>query len=243
MLGAPGTCRNGNHGMLTRALIVLLIVLNLGVAAWWTLRPAPRAPAPDAVFAGVPRLQLASERKSPVPVAPPLPTPASVAATPPVEVATQDTALQCFRFGPYADAASADAAAAKLRTSVRKATSRTIASGGKGWTVWLPPFADRAAAQAMAQKIVAAGEKDYYVVANGAQANAVMLGRYGSEASARRRLEELRGKGIEAQVQAPPDAVAQSWVDVATAPGFEPAAAQARIGSAGVSAMDCAQLR
>ena len=229
--------------MLTRALIVLLIVLNLGVAAWWALRPAPQAPLPDAALVGVPTLQLAIERKPPVSVAPAAPTPASVAATPPVEAVTQDAALQCFRFGPFADTASAQAAATQLRASVQKATVGSTASGGKGWTVWLPPFVDRAAAQAMAQKIAASGEKDYYVVANGTQANAVMLGRFGSEASARRRLEELRGKGIEAQLLVPQDAVSQAWVDATAAPGFVPAAAQARIGAQSVQPLDCATLR
>ena len=35
--------------MLTRALIVLLVVLNLGVAAWWALRPSPRIVADTAL--------------------------------------------------------------------------------------------------------------------------------------------------------------------------------------------------
>ncbi|MDH1176365.1 SPOR domain-containing protein, partial [Stenotrophomonas maltophilia] len=32
--------------MLTRALIVVLAILNLGVACWWLLRDAPQKPAP-----------------------------------------------------------------------------------------------------------------------------------------------------------------------------------------------------
>ena len=230
--------------MLTRALIVLLIVLNLGVAAWWALRPSPRVPA-DHALDGVPKLQLASERKSPLPAAAPVATPTRVATTaiPPVETAKKIDAPQCFRFGPFADAASADAAAAKLRASVRKATTRTINGGGKGWTVWLPPFADRAAAQAQAQKIGATGDKDYYVVAQGPQANAIMLGRYGGEDNAQRRIAELRAKGIEAQVQPPQDAKPQSWVDVEAASGFGFAAAQARIGATGVRPLECTALR
>jgi hypothetical protein len=231
--------------MLTRALIVLLIVLNLGVAAWWALRPSPRIVA-DNALAGVPKLQLASERKPASPVAAPAPVaPAPATATTPAvaDAAKRDASPECFRFGPFADAASADAAAAKLRASVQKAVPRTTTSGGKGWTVWLPPFADMTSAQAKALEIAGAGIKDYYVVAEGPQANAIMLGLYGSEDNAQRRIAELRARGFEAQVRASQDAKTQSWVDAATAPGFGVAAAQARIGAAGVRPLDCAALR
>lgn len=224
--------------MLTRALIVLLIVLNLGVAAWWALRPAPHVAA-DNALAGVPQLQLASERPSPPAVRAVVAPPSPATPTPAADIAKKEDAPQCFRFGPFADAAAAEAAAATLRGSVRKATARSVTSGGKDWTVWLPPLADKAAAEAKSQEIANAGVKDYYVVAQGAQANAIMLGRYGSEANAQRRIAELRGKGIEAQVQAPTDAVSQSWVDIVAAPGFGFAAAQARIGAAGVKPLDC----
>jgi len=227
--------------MLTRALIVLLIVLNLGVAAWWTLRPSPRVVV-DTALAGVPELRLASERKPSPLAAATAPSPATTTTPVPVQIAKND-GPQCFRFGPFADTPSADAAAAKLRASVQKATARTTTSGGKGWTVWLPPFADMSSAQARALEIAGAGVKDYYVVAEGAQANAIMLGRYGSEDNAQRRIVELRAKGIEAQVQPPQDAKPQSWVDVAAAPGFGYASAQARIGAAVVKPLDCAAMR
>lgn len=230
--------------MLTRALIVLLIVLNLGVAAWWALRPFQHVPT-DHALDGVPKLQLASERKPPPPAVAPvaMATPATTTAIPPVVTAKKIDAPQCFRFGPFADAPSAEAAAAKLRASVQKATTRTTNGGGKGWTVWLPPFADMTAAQAKALEIAGAGIKDYYVVAQGPQANAIMLGRYGGEDNAQRRIAELRAKGIEAQVQPPQDAKPQSWVDVEAAAGYGFAAAQARIGATGVRPLDCASPR
>lgn len=43
--------------MLTRALIVVLAVLNLGVACWWLLRDAPQKPAPPPQPAGVAELR------------------------------------------------------------------------------------------------------------------------------------------------------------------------------------------
>ncbi|MBN5131076.1 SPOR domain-containing protein [Stenotrophomonas maltophilia] len=43
--------------MLTRALIVVLAILNLGVACWWLLRDAPQPPAPAPQPAGVAELR------------------------------------------------------------------------------------------------------------------------------------------------------------------------------------------
>ena len=57
--------------MLIRALIVLLIVLNLGAAAWWISRPAAQAPALPEQPAGVARLQLLGESRATAKAAPP----------------------------------------------------------------------------------------------------------------------------------------------------------------------------
>lgn len=43
--------------MLTRALIVVLAILNLGVACWWLLRDAPQKPAPPPPAPGVAELR------------------------------------------------------------------------------------------------------------------------------------------------------------------------------------------
>ena len=61
--------------------------------------------------------------------------------------------------------------------------------------------------------------------------------------AAQRRIAELRARGFEAQVRAPQGATPQSWVDVEAAAGYGFAAAQARIGAAGVRPLDCAALR
>src|SRR5690606_20420042 len=50
--------------MLIRSLIVLLVVLNLGVGAWWLLHDSP-SEAPLLQPAGVPRLQLHEEAAPP----------------------------------------------------------------------------------------------------------------------------------------------------------------------------------
>lgn len=72
--------------MLLRALIVLMLVLNLGVAAWWWQRDSMPAAAPAAVPAGIAPLRLLSETAPrPRTVAKPVLTqavPATVAAAP-----------------------------------------------------------------------------------------------------------------------------------------------------------------
>lgn len=51
--------------MPARALLVLLVMLNLGVALWWLLKPAAPPVPPRPLPADVPRLQLLGERTEP----------------------------------------------------------------------------------------------------------------------------------------------------------------------------------
>jgi cell division septation protein DedD len=49
--------------MISRALVAILLMMNLGVAAWWMWGPGPYQPVVrDATIAGIPQLQLLSER-------------------------------------------------------------------------------------------------------------------------------------------------------------------------------------
>ena len=81
--------------MLIRALIVLLVVLNLGAAAWWLTRPAPEPAPPPDLPAGVARLQLVDED---APAASATPSPAPAAPRLPVV---------CFSLGPFTSEAAA----------------------------------------------------------------------------------------------------------------------------------------
>ncbi|WP_053069675.1 hypothetical protein [Xanthomonas sp. NCPPB 1128] len=67
--------------MLVRALLVVLTILNLGVAVWWAMQPPtpPAVPMP-AVPAGVATLQLVNE--APAPAAAPTPPAAAPVAAP-----------------------------------------------------------------------------------------------------------------------------------------------------------------
>jgi len=232
--------------MLVRALIVLFTVLNLGVAAWWIAHDPPPPPAAAAPPAGVARLQLIGEGAS----ARPAPTSLAAVAGTPSPGAAPDTAgalepptQQCFTFGPFASRQASAAALATLKPMAQKVTTReqaAVAATTRGWRVYLPPLPSLEQAQAVAQRIGAAGFDDFLVVREGVEANSVALGRYRSEESARKRADALIAAGF--AVQAAPlgeaDAAA-TWLDVVAGQGFDPGRAQAAIAAAQYRRADC----
>lgn len=216
--------------MFARALIVLLLVLNAGVATWWVFRPSAQPNGRATSPTGVPRLQLlheaaAAARNSPF-----------VAAT---EVSTVPPAAEhrCHAFGPFKDMTTLAGARAALQPRAFQLQVRPVTSSAHGWRVWLPPLPDRAAAQAMAARIAGAGFKDYYIVGQGDEANSIALGRYGNEDAARRQQSALVGSGIPAQA----DAIGANanWIDVSVAPTFDADAVANDLHVAQSHAIDC----
>jgi hypothetical protein len=244
--------------MLIRALIVLLVVLNLGVAGWWISRPAPQPPAPPAQPQGVALLRLADEAPpaakpaAAAPVETTTPAPASAAkpgdaasARPAETAAVADARPRCFSLGPFADAGAAQAAIAKLQDAALRSHAREakgIASGS--FSVYLPPQPNRAAAQALARRIGEAGFGDILVVGEGDMANGIALGLYHNQEGAQRRLAALQAAGFPAQMRASgEESPSQWWADVAAKPGFDAAQARAKAGAEQAQALDCAALR
>ncbi|OBU50989.1 SPOR domain-containing protein [Stenotrophomonas maltophilia] len=139
--------------MLTRALIVVLAILNLGVACWWLLRDAPQKPAPAPQPAGVAELRwvpggadanAAAEATAAAPTAPLMErepaaktavavTPAPVAPAKP-EIARPQTA----------DAAKPGTPPVPVPAPEKPVTPPAAAEPPR--CVALGPFADRAAA-------------------------------------------------------------------------------------------------
>jgi cell division protein FtsN len=231
--------------MLIRALIVLLVFLNLGVAAWWLTRGEPEAPVPEPP-SGVATLELVHGQAAPAtPVAAPpsapaepsipavAPVPAAAQPSPPVAPADQaavaattpqpppaapDPAVQCLALGPFDDQPAARSAQARLVPAPRSALVRSEIPPARAYAVLLPPLADRAAAQAMVERITAAGFDDLMLINTGPSTHGVALGRYGSREAAERRQAQLRGGGFEAQVQ-PIGQDTRWWLEVSLAPG------------------------
>ena len=156
--------------MIIRAIIVLLIVLNLGVAAWWLLHDAP----PQAVVAqptGVPRLQLLDE-------------------TLPGAGAAGQAQAQVEARSP---------AAAPARPAIAMpAGCQGPAEAGASWRVYLSDPGSPEAAQAMGERIGAAGFSDFLVMREG-EANSIALGLFSTLEGAQRRVESLQAKGFPAR--------------------------------------------
>jgi len=239
--------------MPARALIVLLLILNLGVALWWVGRdPAPPASPVDAP-AGMALLELLdAPEPAPAPAPQPAPQPAPAVAPAPAPTATAaavqapaaDAAARCRSFGPYADAAAADRAEAALRPLVRTLARRQAPVAARGWRVVLPGQTDRAAAAATASRLVAAGFSDHYLMPAAADGRVdIALGRFGSEAAARRHQQALAGAGFAAVAEPLGEPGAgRYWIDVAAAAGRELADLQRASGAARSEELACAAL-
>lgn len=217
--------------MLIRALIVLLLVLNLGVALWWAVRTPPGPPASAGPPPGVARLQAVD-----------LSAPAAAAVPRDSAPARVD---RCLSLGPFAEAAAAERARAQLRPHALQLRQRRGFSGTPdAWSVLLPPFASAAEAEAAARAIAAAGFEDYFVMREGARANAVGLGLYNNERSARQRVERLTAAGFPAELEPTGAGPAQYWLDLAVPADFDAERVRALSGGdAGFRPLDCGDLQ
>lgn len=235
--------------MFTRALIVLLLVLNVGVATWWAMRKPSPPPVPVQPQGVVP-LQLLSEAPSRR-FARPLPTaPADAAVAGPPAASGNDSAAviadaaQCVSFGPFATADAAARAQTRLQPlAIRIAAREQFATPPRGWRVYLPPHASPEVAQAAAQRISAAGFSDLLVLHDGADANAIALGRYRDEDMARRRAAALGAAGFAAKAEPVGEVHAATWLDIVAGAGFDAARAQAAAAAPQRRTLDCARLQ
>ncbi len=236
--------------MTMRAFLVVLVILNLGAAAWWLLHTDSATATPAEAPSGIARLSLVSEhpdlRPDSAPAADPAPVDAgAVPATaadlpPPPPPPSNDT---CLRLGPFADAVAAGQAQAALRAGATRIAIREHtqpAGRDRGWRVFLPPAADRAAADAAAGRLRAAGFTDLLVVGNGAEANSVALGRFSTEDRARQHVAALRAAGFEARAEALGETRSAFWVELAVAGPADAAALRRRAGAAQARPIDCA---
>jgi len=188
--------------MYVRALIVVLAILNAGVALWWATRAPVSPPPPPEAPAGVATLQmlLTPPPAAPAPEAAAAAAPAAAQVASATQPAAPAAADRCLTLGPFPDQAAAEAARSAAGDALRATRVREVTESSS-FRVMLNGVGDRAAAQAEVARIKAAGLSDYYVVANGAQ-NDIALGQYRNREGAERRQAELAAAGVHAEVVA-----------------------------------------
>ncbi|WP_222565809.1 SPOR domain-containing protein [Novilysobacter antarcticus] len=228
--------------MLIRALVLLLLVLNLGVALWGALAPGPAPPATLLdIPPGVERLQLLPDLAEPIAPSP--------ARGPTIAVKI----VHCASFGPYdtADAAStagkglqvADPVDGEAAVDVVKTAIRTEpGSAPRSWRVLLPPLPSAAQADIVVKRIVATGFKDYYVIREGKDANAIALGLFRNEQAAQSRAETLQKAGFDAAVEPVGAGPEQHWLDLGADAPFKAEAVRRQLGAARTKPLDCESL-
>ncbi|PJK07752.1 hypothetical protein CO610_08975 [Lysobacteraceae bacterium NML95-0200] len=240
-----------NSLMFARMLLVWLLVMNLGVLAWWALHRPAVADSGVRVDASIPRLQLLEEAgdlplpateadvQTPPPMSQDLPQPEIPEPLPEVAEAAPPAAPGrpvCASFGPFTE--TPEQAAASLRSAGAKVKLRQEPGSHRGYNVQLPPLASAAEANAMAARLRAAGFNDLVVIKQGEQQNGIALGRFGSEENARRHQAALRAKGFRAQLL-PNASGSRFWLDVEAPAGFNAAAQRRAINAPGVQNIRC----
>ena len=228
--------------MLIRALVILLLVLNLGVALWWALSDQSASTAPTDLPPGVERLELVAGTAEPVVPAP--------------EAPADKPIVQCASFGPFRSASMAGVAEQRAQaeglaagddaddgqggpgvvaTAIREAREGTPRS----WRVLLPALPSAQESDAVAKRISATGFSDYYVIRDGADANAIALGLFRNESSARDRANTLGKAGFAAVVQPVGAGSLEHWLDIGADGAFDAGQVRGQLAAARTETIDC----
>jgi hypothetical protein len=196
-----------------RAILLLLVCMNLGVASWWAFHGEPTLPSLPALDTGTAPLTLLSESER-------------AALTDSAELNTAPEPLDgnplCLSIGPFATPADLRKAMNTLMPRVGRIQFREMAATAvRGYRVFLPAAHSRAQALETARSLAARGLTDYYVVTAGEQQNTVSLGIFRDRNNAQKRREEAVALGYHALLEARTERVPQWWVDVAAAEDFD----------------------
>lgn len=192
--------------MLPRILALILLAMNVGVAAWWIIRPLPpEPPLPAATEAETPRLVLlmeqeaegASEDEGGVP-----------------SLAPAEPGL-CYKVGPFLTQIDLRRVLRALTPAVSRIQFReTREVIRRGYRVFLPSPGDREQALAMARRLSAADVSDYYVVTAGDEQNTISLGLYREQSNALTRQAQIQALGFEAKIEPRQEEISKFWIDM-----------------------------
>jgi hypothetical protein len=223
-----------------RHLVLMLVLVNLGFAAWsaWV---APSARIGRPADEGLPALTLVSEvpadlRSGDVeqPSEPAVQNAAaqpeadvasdSADAAPTAELAAAPVETRCTSVGPFRDLSQAAAAAATLRGAGYQPAQRVVEGEiWSGYWVYIPAIPTEQEANETLTKVREGVREaripDAYVIRNSDSGNLVSLGVFSEISGVSRLREEVRALGFEPQVVDRTTRATVYWIDIALAAG------------------------
>ncbi|MDZ7750752.1 MAG: SPOR domain-containing protein [Gammaproteobacteria bacterium] len=127
-------------------------------------------------------------------------------------------ATRCVLLGPFPEEADTDAMVALLEEQgmTVETETRQDRRPNRYW-IYLPQFADITAAREALDRLRDAGVTDFIRVMRGPNVNAVSLGLYSRENSARARMDELESKGFEPAMEVRYEQFDQTWLRITLA--------------------------
>jgi hypothetical protein len=144
-------------------------------------------------------------------------TPQQVAALGPAKVSS--LADVCVEWGPFSEGERARALATLEPLDLARLISQKKVEVIANYWVFIPPAANRAAADRKVEELKALGVRDVAVVDNGAQRFAISLGVFRTEDAAQARLAALQTQGVKtAKVGSRAQSVTQTLVVVRDPP-------------------------
>ncbi|MBS0569608.1 MAG: SPOR domain-containing protein [Proteobacteria bacterium] len=195
--------------MLARLFFLLLLALNVGVAAWLAFGPRPTARAFAPTDPGVSELVLLSERDRGGDA-----SAAELASAPETEADLRNET--CVSIGPFPTQADMRAVLNALTPLVPRIQYRDAhTTETRGFWVFLPAQPSREKALALARALSNKGVRDYYVVTAGDQQNTISLGLFHEQANAQKRLNEIAALGFAPQLIARTEDLPVYWIDFA----------------------------
>jgi hypothetical protein len=127
---------------------------------------------------------------------------------------------QCFSLGPFHTVEQRDELRARLRGLVTGYSERqTVATVEKGYWVFLPPFDSLLEANQVLLSLRALGLKDVAVILDGEWKHAISLGYFLRQGNANRHRQQLKERGVAAQVRVRRDTEPRYWLDYEQGPG------------------------
>jgi hypothetical protein len=164
-----------------RTLVILLILANLTLLGYtWLDRRSSGESARLAEQVNPEKIRLLAPRE----VA--NLGPAKMAALPDV----------CAEWGPFGDVDRARALADLEPQALGRLLTQRRVESATGWWVYLPPAANKAAAETRAALLKAAGIKDFFIVDSGPQRFAISLGVFRTEDAANAYRADVAAKGF-----------------------------------------------